>query len=195
MRCATQYALKNFQLNYLIWVNDDISIYKNRFEFELNKLKSESADNKILVGGFEEFEGSGKLSYGLRTMKSNFAFNKKFDSRRNLMNGNLVIFPKTSFDLIYIDRFYRHGYADYDVGFRLGRNAFTLFSPKDWLGYCAPNARKQIWNNRQAPYKERFRDFFALNGLNFRDYCYYQVKNFRLTGLLRVLKAITELIL
>ena len=131
--------------------------------------------------------------HGLRTSKGIFLCFGKFGHLKYLMNGNLVIFPNSSFDSLNIDKFYRHGYADYDLGVSLSKEGFALYSPKDWLGHCAPNSRKQIWKNRQAPFDERLDDFFAINGLNFRDYCYYQIKNFRLFGILRVIKSLIDL--
>ena len=133
MRKAWQVAIdSNIKYDFYLWFNDDAELFENAFS-TLYDNKNIDYTKSIIVGAF--CDSRHKASYGGKTDKNvPIEPNGHFQEIKT-MNGNLVLIPKEIYSVVgSIDRKYKHGYGDYDYGYRAIKSGFKIFLTPCYVG-------------------------------------------------------------
>lgn len=118
--------------DYFLWFNDDSILYSHSLTTLFETM--EQKDGKAIISGAfcDEHE---KASYGGKTMDRKVVTPSGKPQKITLMNGNLVLIPKSVYYSIgLIDSHYRHGYGDYDYGLRAQNAGFDIFLTSCYVG-------------------------------------------------------------
>jgi GT2 family glycosyltransferase len=126
--------------DYVLWINDDISILDGAFESVVYSIKLEP--KAIFVGQMASPDFS-KVTYGGLIKKSRHPLNFRemnfspIHQRIDSFNGNFVFVPKYACDLIGpIEGRYRHTLADIDYGLRAGKFGIPIFTLPGFIATC-----------------------------------------------------------
>ena len=129
MRKAWQTAIDSgIEYVFYLWFNDDANLYENALVTLFNSEKKAKGD-AIISGAF--CDSKGVVSYGGKGKNGDLMSpNSKIQTIYQL-NGNFVLIPKKVFTSIgKISKTYKHGYGDYDYGYRAQKAGFkVLLSP------------------------------------------------------------------
>jgi GT2 family glycosyltransferase len=148
MKRAEDYAVHNLNYDYLIWVNNDISIKENSLNIVSKHMQN--FETSILTGSFHNSNTEKvRKTYGgsyyprFRSM----AWYKPlpivdFPINAKVANGNFLVFPKAVYQSLGgIDGRYQHGNADSDISLRASRLGISLYVIPGTLGICDNNPR------------------------------------------------------
>jgi GT2 family glycosyltransferase len=126
--------------DYVLWLNDDISILEGTFESLIASIKLEP--KAIFVGQMASTDFS-KVTYGGLVKKSRHPLNfrpmnfSKVHQRIDTFNGNFVFIPKHACDLIgRIEGRFRHTLADIDYGLRASKCGIPVFTLPGFIATC-----------------------------------------------------------
>lgn len=132
MQKAWQAAIDSgIEYDYFLWFNDDVELYEDAL---LTIFDDIGNDGKILVTG-AFCNHRGEVSYGGKTDDDKLLIPNGKNQYVRRMNGNLVLIPITLYKKIgTISRLYKHGYGDYDYGYRAQKKGFRVLLSTKYVG-------------------------------------------------------------
>lgn len=147
MRKAWCEALKG-DYDYYLWLNDDQVLYKGFFE-ELLECMNIQGEDCIVSGLVEDFEHS-RVLYGGYDEQKNMVLPNETPQPIYLLNGNIVLVPKSVVERIGIlDPYYKHDLADLDYGLTAREHGIPVIATRKVVGMGYPNSpcRVRLWNS------------------------------------------------
>lgn len=146
MKRAEDYVARNLNYDYLIWVNNDVSLKEDALQIVSNCMKD--FQTPILVGSFTDSK-TGRKSYGGSGYPKFRSMNwykplpiLDIPIETKIANGNFVVFPKELHqDIGGIDSRYHHANADSDIILRASKLGIQTLVIPGTLGLCDSNVR------------------------------------------------------
>lgn len=175
---------RKLDYEYYLWLNDDVSIYKNCFSELLSC--STMFDNKVIISGVVETKDKDRVIYG------------GFDDRKQLitpngsnklvtyLNGNIVLVPRYVYNKIgNLDPTFHHDLGDVDYGLRAIETHIKVYTTRFPVGNGEYNNNT---NNRlrlqNATLSGRFKKLYSPLGSNPGINYYFRKKHFGLVNAL-----------
>ncbi len=157
MRISYGKALQNDNIDYYLWVNDDVEFFEDFLDTlmkDYNFLKSKY-DNFLITGATKD-KVTGEVTYGARKMnlkkiKTYFKVLLKPNSQVqecNLINGNCMFINKEVAKCVgNVDERFIHEEGDYMYGLELIDLGGKCFLASKYVGYCSQNSKKNTCND------------------------------------------------
>ena len=189
MNKAWQEALKG-NYSYYLWLNDDVQLYPALID-ELLECEKIGGGACVVCGIVEDITRT-RVIYGGRNMSGRLILPSSQPQDVVLMNGNVVLVPKTVVDKIGImDSHFHHDLGDVDYALTAIENGIRVISTRCVVAAGYPNGicRVRKWN---SSLKDRFRKLNSPTGSPLRLNFYFRKKHF---GLLSAILFNTRLIL
>ena len=164
MRKAWEEASKT-GFDYYLWLNDDTYLFEGAV-LRMLLASADYDDRALLVGSTCSPEDNTKVTYG------GWAAGKLITDisrpvRCDTMNGNVVLVPKTVFDILGLNTtIFRHRGGDTDYGLRANENGICVFTVPGIVGECARHCSIPVWKDPSQPLSKRWKDFFSPTGAN-----------------------------
>ena len=188
MYIAWREAIKG-NYDYYLWLNDDVELYPD-FWTELMTCEQLGGGICVISGLIENEDGD--IIYG------GFDKSKQKIQRADipqpiwLMNGNVVLVPKTIVEQIgIIDPYYHHDSGDADYGLRVQEHGLAVLSTRNAIARGCANPICRV-RKEGVTLKERFRMLNSPLGAPISISFYFRHKHF---GLLNALAFCTHLII
>lgn len=164
--------------DYVLLVNDDVDFYSNSIE----KIIDESNRKFVIVGATCDSEGLQSYGAVVYPKKNSIKAEKVLvgDHRKaDTFNANCVLIPTDIFRTVgIIDEHYVHGLGDYDYGFSISRNGYSIYSSNEYVGKCDNNSKKNTWLDTSLTVMERIHKKESVKGSPASIWWYYLKKNF-----------------
>ena len=157
MRLSYGKALENDNIDYYLWVNDDVEFFENFFDVIMEDYKElHNQYEKFLIVGPVKDKNTGETTYSAynikpkkiyRYYKNRMVPNKKVQEC-NMITGNCVLIDKKVAKYIgNIDDRFIHMFADSMYGYKLIDSEGVCFLASDYVGYCSRNSQKNTWQD------------------------------------------------
>ncbi len=178
-------ATKDSGINYdyYLWFNDDVNLYDNALMTMFNAIKK-GENGVVITGAF--CDKNGKPSYGGKTCSEEILAPNGECLKVNKMNGNLVLIPAAIYNVVgSIDQTFKHGYGDYDYGFRVQRKGYEVLLSPQYVG-IANRHDEDAWKFFQKcyPLKKRLLILHDPKNTPFTTFLF----EYKYYGLLRAIK-------
>lgn len=157
MRISYGKALKNDNIDYYLWVNDDVEFFENFLEIIMNEYKSlENKYEKFLLVGPVKDKKTGEVTYSAYNINSKKIYRYFKNSMEpnfkiqecNLISGNcMLINKKTAKYVGNIDNRFIHSLGDWMFGLNLIELGGKCFLASKYVGYCTRNSKKNTWQD------------------------------------------------
>ncbi len=157
MRISYGKALQNNDIDYYLWVNDDVKFFDDFLDTLMKDYDLLSSKfDKFLITGAVKDKITGKVTYGARNvdLKKISSYFKSFIEPNlevqscNLVNGNCVLISKKVAKFIgNIDERFIHSVGDYMYGLKLIELGGGCFLSSKYVGYCSRNSEKNTWKD------------------------------------------------
>ncbi len=129
-------ASKFRMYDYYLWLNDDVSLYRDGLSEALSSM--EQIDSSIIICGITKDPRMDAPSYGGKDKNQKLLEPNGTCQDLLYLNGNFVLVPKKIYNKIggMDGRFWHHG-GDYEYGFRALKSGFKVCTSKKYIGECA----------------------------------------------------------
>lgn len=162
---AWEYASKLKEYDFYVWLNDDVLLFENSITTLINS--SVLTNQSAIIGGALRSEFKDEPTYG-GIANNHFLIPNAKLQEFDLLNGNLVIVPRTIYKTIgMLDSTYHHGLGDHDYGLRAKKVGFKLYLAPEYLGYCERHdtERLKCYGNKYSLF-DRFKFLYSPSGPN-----------------------------
>ena len=187
MLLAWKTAVKHYDYDFYLWLNDDTLLFENALEVLFKsfvKAQKQSQQDAIIVGSTKD-KNTGKRTYGgrIRRNKYDYLASKIVSPSSTIksvdtFNGNIVLISKLIFSQLgFLDKEYNHAFGDIDYGLRANKLKIPIFLAPSYLGYCANNAELKKWINPKVSFIERWKDLNSPKGLPLKQWKHYVKKH------------------
>ena len=157
MRISYEKALKNDNIDYYLWVNDDVEFFENFFDVIMEDYKVlHNQYEKVLIVGAVKDKDTGETTYSAYNINSKKIYkyykNRMIPMKKaqecNVISGNCVLIDKiVAKQLGNIDDKFIHMFADSMYGLKLIDLGGKCFLASDYVGYCSSNSKKNTWQD------------------------------------------------
>jgi len=185
MHKAWSTASRKNKYDFYLWLNDDITLFKNAIVELLAcyKLVGESS----IICGSTCSKISGNFTYGGKNQAGKPIVPDGAPRQCGVMNGNCVLISQDIFKTVgFIDPIFIHAIGDYDYGFRAQKKGYTIFTTRAYIAFCEDDTRLPKWCLQATPFKERLKSLYSPLG-NSHPY-YYFIYEKRHFGILTAIK-------
>lgn len=181
MRVGIDYYLKNSENMDCLLINDDVEFIPNAIE---KMISLQNGREDIVVVG-ATCDGKGNFTYGLRKHRDtksiwlNPVLPNTEEISGDTMNANCVLISKkVMLKVGNMDSKYSHSLGDYDLGFKLNREGYTLISSSEYVGICEENGFENSWRNPKISRIQRLKKKESPKGSPHREWYYFLRKNY-----------------
>ena len=157
MRISYGKALENDNIDYYLWVNDDVEFFENFFDVIMEDYKVlHNQYEKVLIVGAVKDKNTGETTYSAYNINSKKIYkyykNRMIPMKKaqecNVISGNCVLIDKiVAKHLGNIDDKFIHMFADSMYGLKLIDLGGKCFLASDYVGYCSSNSKKNTWQD------------------------------------------------
>lgn len=157
MRISYEKALQNDNIDYYLWVNDDVEFFENFFDIIMEDYKVlHNQYEKFLIVGPVKDKNTGKTTYSAYNIKlkkiCRFYKNRMTPIKKvqecNLISGNCMLIDKIVAEYLgNIDDRFTHCFGDWMYGLKLIDLGGKCFLASDYVGYCSRNSKKNTWQD------------------------------------------------
>ena len=157
MRISYGKALENDNIDYYLWVNDDVEFFENFFDVIMEDYKVlHNQYEKFLIVGAVKDKNTGETTYSAYNINSKKIYkyykNRMIPMKKaqecNVISGNCVLIDKiVAKHLGNIDDKFIHMFADSMYGLKLIDLGGKCFLASDYVGYCSSNSKKNTWQD------------------------------------------------
>jgi GT2 family glycosyltransferase len=161
-------AVKTFDYDYYMWLNDDVIIY-NMAISELLKCAEETNNIAIIVGSTCTTDNTNRITYGGRIRRYGLITPNGKMQKCDCFNGQIVLIPKSVYlKLGTNDTIFHHAFGDFDYGFRAQNMKIESLVAPSFLGECDENTNDncQKWRNSDVPFFKRLKLLYSPLGKN-----------------------------
>lgn len=173
MWTAWNYAAKESDYDFYLWLNDDTFIYQNC----LSRLLKESSirkDKAIVVGSTSAVGNPSIITYG-GWQNGKLIHNVTNSQWCDAINGNIVLVPKYVYAILGTnDSYFRHAAGDTDYGLRAKKCNVGCYIGAGIFGECDLHERPTVWMDPSQPFKKRWNNFFSPTGNNPFEFFYFK---------------------
>ena len=155
MRISYGKALENNNIDYYLWVNDDVEFFEDFFETIMEDyMILHNQYEKFLIVGAVKDKNTGETTYGAYNINrkkiykyyKNRMIPNKTVQECNLICGNCVLIDKKVAKYLgNIDDRFIHMFGDSMYGLKLIELGGKCFLASDYVGYCSRNSKKNTW--------------------------------------------------
>ena len=193
MRLAWQQASQVYDYDFYIWLNDDTNILPNGLDelLDIYHYNKKSQKEAVIFGFCSSDRNDNIITYGgIYNRKRLFPNGKS--QKANLINGNIVLVPKTIFHEVgSLSDKYTHGMGDYDYSLRVIEKGFECKSSKSVIAECNNNI--DYFQRRDISFKKKIH--YILNNIRnknpkflFTEFVYFRQRHFGESRLFILLK-------
>jgi len=124
----------------LLWLNDDVTLYKSQFEIFM--ISRQRYPDSILIGQFcdiknERINYGGYLKTGRNPLKLMRVQATNIEAQVDAFNGNFVWIPwNVKKALNCIDGRFQHAYGDIDYAYRATSAGVSIYVVPNFIGFC-----------------------------------------------------------
>ena len=157
MRISYGKALENDNIDFYLWVNDDVEFFENFFDVIMEDYKVlHNQYEKFLIVGAVKDKNTGETTYSAYNINSKKIYkyykNRMIPMKKaqecNVISGNCVLIDKiVAKHLGNIDDKFIHMFADSMYGLKLIDLGGKCFLASDYVGYCSSNSKKNTWQD------------------------------------------------
>lgn len=175
MQLAQHHGLAACTPRYLLWLNDDTTLYEDALMRTVRVARTFD-DRAVITGALCDPE-IGLTTYtamrrsGRRPTQVNRV--EPTDSPRpvDTFNGNFTLVPRPVYLAVgSIDGRFGHAYGDIDYGFRVARAGFRSVLAPGYVGSCMRNSLAGTWRDQAVPRPKRVRLLFGPKAMPIRPY-------------------------
>ena len=157
MRISYGKALENDNIDYYLWVNDDVEFFENFLDIIMKDYKElHNQYEKFLIVGPVKDKNTGEITYSAYNINPKKIY-KYYKNRMtpigntqecNMITGNCVLIDKNVAKYLgNIDNRFIHMFGDSMYGFKLIDLGGKCFLASDYVGYCSRNSKKNTWQD------------------------------------------------
>jgi GT2 family glycosyltransferase len=177
MHLAWQRSLNEAQYDYVLWLNDDTTLYLQSITHMLRQF--ELSPQIGIVCGAIQSAVNGEFTYGGRDGRGIPIIPNDQIQLCTTINGNCVLISKIVQDSIgIIDPVFLHGMGDYDYGLRAIKKGYWVVTTKVYVGTCEKNPSVTSWFNYQVPLLSRLKRLYSPLGCHPYYYFIYERRHF-----------------
>ena len=179
MWTAWDYASKERDYDFYLWLNDDTYLYPNCIQ-SLLESSNECGIQNVIVASMRNSEDD-KMTYGgFRLSDGKLAEPNGELQECQTMNGNCVLIPRCVYKKCgNLDWVYIHAIGDLDYGYNVRRNGFRIFASKEFLGICEDHPKLPAWARPEVPFMKRIKNLYSpLGYAQPGPFFHYDLKNF-----------------
>lgn len=190
MRLAWDAAMSE-DFDAYLWLNDDTILLPGAIHILLDCARitlRDNGSNAIIIGSCRDpvtklHTYGGKIkSSRLSRLASKALAPKDHAIPCDSMNGNLVLIPRESFNVLgNLSSDFTHAFGDVDYGLRARRNKIDLWIAPGHLAECSKNTQIRPWINPNESLLNRWRNMCNPRGLPPKQWLIYVKRH---TGLL-----------
>ena len=177
--------LTEIDYDFFLWLNDDVQLKDMGLSNLINDATKKN--NSIICGVMESKISKGKVTYGGRYLNEVLVKPSGFPKSCELINGNMVIVPKSIVDDIGIlDNFYTHAIGDFEYGLRAIKNGYKCYISSLTVGFCEKNSSPPDWRSNKINIINRIKSLYSPLG-----YCHpyhFFVFKYKYFGLMSALR-------
>ena len=197
MRLAWKNAADSRKFDFYLWLNDDTFLDKEaliEIFHDYEEAKEIKNTEIIISAACRSGINTDVYSYGGRTENGPVIPNGKLQMCKYI-NGNAVLVPKSIHEKLgNLSDDYTHGIGDNDYGLRALQNGFLCFTTKSFVATCPPNIGIPGWCDPKVPFKNRWRLFHSVRGLNIKEYIKFRKKFWGIQWVVFTIKAYAKMI-
>lgn len=150
MHLAWKTALKNYDYDYYLWLNDDVILNKDGFE-EIFVCSNLSGKNSIISGIINNCENKNEILYGGYNKNGKLLIPNNSLQNIYFMNGNVVMIPKEVYKKIGIlDPKYHHDLGDVDYGLRAIKSGINVYCTRKPIACGIKNTISRLRKNNTS---------------------------------------------
>ncbi len=168
MRLASEYATRNLHHDYVLWINDDLTINADLLGNLMAEIDAVDLDDCVLVGRVLR-SPEGPTTYGRRVQAAKNPLSFELagrDEAADAFNGNFVLFGATAYsELGGFPAGYRHGYSDLVMGLRASRQGIAIREFSRWCGINNANPLRGRHFDPAVPTAARWKHALSVFGL------------------------------
>jgi len=175
MYFAWDTALRKFDYDFYLWLNDDTLIFENALKEVLTE--SENVNHESIIIGATCDQSKIFTTYGgwsdgkLISVNGNTQYCDYF-------NGNFVLVPKSVFKKLgNLDYFYRHTSGDFDYGYRARKMGIKLILSGNFIGICERDKKTLKCFDPDVPFFKRIMLFYSPTGKNPFEFFHFNKKH------------------
>lgn len=157
MRISYGKALQNNNIDYYLWVNDDVEFFDDFLDtlMEDYNFLNNKYDMFLITGAVKD-KITGKVTYGACNVNpkkiykyfSNILKPNSLVQECNCINGNCVLINKKVANCVgNIDERFIHIAGDCMYGLKLIELGGKCFLASRYVGYCSQNSKKNTWKD------------------------------------------------
>ncbi|MFN4087197.1 MAG: glycosyltransferase family 2 protein [Spirosomataceae bacterium] len=175
MRLAWLSALKDYDYDFYLWLNDDVVLYDCFFD-ELFWCLNFKNGNAVVSGLIEDFNSN--IIYGGFTKNKDLVQTSNLPIDIKFMNGNVVLVSKEVVSKIgVIDPIFHHDLGDVDYGLRALKSGISVVSTRVPVGLGSKNISSRIRKDNLNIFS-RFKFLYSPLGSPPFINLYFRVKHF-----------------
>ena len=150
MRISYGKALENKDIDFYLWVNDDVEFFENFFDI-LKKDYNNIQEQKIILCGSVKDKINNETTYSGHNVNTKKIYHYQKERLKpngkpqicNLISGNCVLIPRKVAEINgNIDQRFTHGLGDWMYGIKFIKNNGKCYVASDYVGYCSRNNPK-----------------------------------------------------
>jgi GT2 family glycosyltransferase len=178
MNLAWTEARKTLDFDYYLWLNDDITLFKNALVELLSCIEDDMLP--YCICGASCSEKDGKFTYGGYTKLGVQIIPNGNIQRCDIINGNCVLINQRAAKLVgNLDPVFPHAIGDHDYGFRLIKAGGIVLTTKSYIAFCERNVRLPKWCYSDTPLKHRLKALYSPLGYSHPLYFFiYEKRHF-----------------
>lgn len=164
MWTAWEYASKEKEYDFYLWLNDDSFLFDGAIIHLIESSISHNND-AIIVGATVDTVTKRIQTYGGRVNELLVPC-EGFDLECEHFNGNIVLIPYSVFRILgNLDYNLVHALGDFDYGWRAKKAGIKMYQCGFYLGTCDTHSQISKWCNPKVPFKERWIALYRPNGM------------------------------
>jgi len=184
MRLAWETALKKYDFDFFLLLNDDVLLFPDYFLDILFFIENPNANNFIFSAATID-QNTNEITYGALKIKRKYPVPcyEKLLPNGNLQtcemtNANILLVSKKITKTIGIlDSRFTHGIADYDYSLRAIKAGFSAYLLPKVYGFCTDDHGNN-WAPRTQPLRDRIKYLKSPKGLAYKQYLFYIKRHF-----------------
>lgn len=174
MRIAHRSLTDFSEPNFLMWLNDDVILFREAIEM---LLKASVRQQTVVVVGalmdpqtketsYSGFSRTGRSPLGLSLVAP------KTGQTVDTFNGNVLLLSRTAYRLLgSVDAAFPHMYGDLDYGYRARDLAIPIRVADKHVGWCQRNDGLKTWRDQDLSRGRRLQNLHSVKVMPLRPNC------------------------
>ncbi|HAO05998.1 MAG TPA: glycosyltransferase family 2 protein [Chryseobacterium sp.] len=161
MHRAWQAAVQTKDYDYYLWLNDDVTLFKDAI-YEALECDIICCGKSIICGALSSSINFESFTYGGKTLDGNYVIPNGNIQNCSIINGNFVLVNKNICNNVGIlDPIYPHAIGDHEYGLRAIKYGFSVVTTRKYIGNCETNKLPPKWCRNDVNIFERCKSLYS----------------------------------